>query len=523
MYKLTVVAGPTRGATFAVASGETTLGRQTGNSITLASSKVSKRHCTVRVVDTDVTLTDLGSSNGTFVNGELTKQKKLKVGDRIGVGEYIFELSKPMVRAPAPMAVMRPSSVQQSAAFTTGVTSVTQHQEPTDLPGKIFWTIENKLMPFLYGLAFKNEWRVLVIALMSTLVLGNLVLSVYPVLEQNQQNLINEMKKRASFIAKQIAEKNSQFLAARMETKTDIGSIDSAEGVRIAYLTDVEGRILAPANKMNQYVSSGPEGAVMSRARIQYRKGLEVGMSEVSDDVVVAIEPIRVLSTQLGRNVTIGLAVASLDAGSVKIDLGEVGVTYSKSLIFTALFGGLISFLIYRVTLKPLEVLNDDMDKVLKGEISQITHEFKFEELNPLWAIIRSALQRIPKQGSEGEAHLDGGISPEEVIGPLRALGASNRFAVMVLDANRKIVFVNANFEEATGIRADSVQGQDVASVARDQSLSPFLNDLMDRAANGVDSVIEDTEFSGVAHQCSISAFGSPPKCYLFYAVRAEG
>lgn len=94
MYKLTVVSGPNRGSTYPVKAGQVTIGRQSGNTITLSSSKISKQHCVLNIQEDVIQLQDSGSSNGTFVNGVLVKLKLLKPGDRIGVGEYVLELSK---------------------------------------------------------------------------------------------------------------------------------------------------------------------------------------------------------------------------------------------------------------------------------------------------------------------------------------------------------------------------------------------------------------------------------------------
>src|SRR4051812_12464257 len=99
MYKLTVVSGPNRGSSYSVQEdGETSIGRQTGNAIVLPSSKVSKRHCVLVVSDGELVVKDQGSSNGTFVNGSLTKIKKIQPGDRISVGEFVLELSEPAQR-----------------------------------------------------------------------------------------------------------------------------------------------------------------------------------------------------------------------------------------------------------------------------------------------------------------------------------------------------------------------------------------------------------------------------------------
>ena len=55
-----------------------------------------------------------------------------------------------------------------------------------------------------------------------------------------------------------------------------------------------------------------------------------------------------------------------------------MGVIYSETLVLTGILGGIITLILYRITLKPYQTLNEDMDRVLKGELPQVTHEFKF-------------------------------------------------------------------------------------------------------------------------------------------------
>ena len=45
------------------------IGRDSSNQLQLRDSEVSRHHAEIRLADGDVTVHDLGSSNGTFVNG----------------------------------------------------------------------------------------------------------------------------------------------------------------------------------------------------------------------------------------------------------------------------------------------------------------------------------------------------------------------------------------------------------------------------------------------------------------------
>ena len=78
MYRLVIISGPNRGSAFNLSEGENSIGRQMDSHIVLTSSKVSKRHCSILVTTDEVFFRDEGSTNGSFVNGALTKKQTIK-------------------------------------------------------------------------------------------------------------------------------------------------------------------------------------------------------------------------------------------------------------------------------------------------------------------------------------------------------------------------------------------------------------------------------------------------------------
>jgi pSer/pThr/pTyr-binding forkhead associated (FHA) protein len=72
-----------------------TIGRNPRNMIRLTQSAVSSRHAEIRLTAEGYTLKDLGSANGTFVNGQRITEALLKSGDRILIGTYTFEFRRP--------------------------------------------------------------------------------------------------------------------------------------------------------------------------------------------------------------------------------------------------------------------------------------------------------------------------------------------------------------------------------------------------------------------------------------------
>jgi predicted component of type VI protein secretion system len=82
------------------------IGRRTGCQLQIPSSLVSREHCVITDEAGQVTVQDLGSSNGTFVNGKRVKQKALSSGDTLGVGPLTFIVQ--LADGPSPSDTARP-------------------------------------------------------------------------------------------------------------------------------------------------------------------------------------------------------------------------------------------------------------------------------------------------------------------------------------------------------------------------------------------------------------------------------
>ena len=70
--------------------GKALIGRQTDCQIRIASSGISRHHCEVSMIGDKITVRDLGSSNGTFVNRSRVTQAEVAAGDLISLGDLVF-------------------------------------------------------------------------------------------------------------------------------------------------------------------------------------------------------------------------------------------------------------------------------------------------------------------------------------------------------------------------------------------------------------------------------------------------
>jgi len=72
---------------------EVTMGRAAGCTVTLSDNYASQHHARVFHRDGGLHVEDLGSTNGTYVNGaKVTSAVPLKRGDRVKVGATVFEV-----------------------------------------------------------------------------------------------------------------------------------------------------------------------------------------------------------------------------------------------------------------------------------------------------------------------------------------------------------------------------------------------------------------------------------------------
>ena len=67
-----------------------TIGREEGNVLRLNDERVSRFHVKIQSDNNEIILTDLDSTNGTRVNGNVVQIRRLRPGDRVGVGRSLL-------------------------------------------------------------------------------------------------------------------------------------------------------------------------------------------------------------------------------------------------------------------------------------------------------------------------------------------------------------------------------------------------------------------------------------------------
>ncbi len=89
-FQFVMRSGPTPGVTFPLEGDQLIIGRDSSNGVAINDAEISRKHSRLSFQGGKYVLEDLGSTNGTFVNGQrLAGPAVLKSGDVVSLGEQI--------------------------------------------------------------------------------------------------------------------------------------------------------------------------------------------------------------------------------------------------------------------------------------------------------------------------------------------------------------------------------------------------------------------------------------------------
>ncbi|MGA7194653.1 MAG: FHA domain-containing protein [Anaerolineales bacterium] len=138
-FQFVMRSGPMPGATYPLEGDQLTIGRDSNNGVAINDAEISRKHARLTFQGGKYVLEDLGSTNGTFVNGQrLAGPVVLKSGDVVSLGEQIVlmfdvlsvdagaTMVAPRKSAPAPVmpSVPAPVAATPPQNYSTPLTPV---------------------------------------------------------------------------------------------------------------------------------------------------------------------------------------------------------------------------------------------------------------------------------------------------------------------------------------------------------------------------------------------------------------
>lgn len=140
-----------------------TVGRGSQCDIVFAGTHLSRQHAELHVGVDSLTIRDLNSANGTFVNGKRVQEAVLKAGDRLRLDVYSFRIFGPGIKLPAASTTARFKAItdkdldkalsKSRKSWKTRSTSPGNRIEPESRPGKTFTWVTGVLIVCLFAAA----------------------------------------------------------------------------------------------------------------------------------------------------------------------------------------------------------------------------------------------------------------------------------------------------------------------------------------------------------------------------------
>ncbi|HEY8278596.1 MAG TPA: FHA domain-containing protein [Bdellovibrionota bacterium] len=519
--RLLVIAGPNRGATYFLDDGETSFGRGSDAGVVLASSQVSKKHFALVCNHGKAEVKDLGSSNGTFVNGVLTKKKLLQNHDKISVGPFVMEVLIPeVVKAVAAPAAAAAGGPVGGIAVEEGQFKL-EEDAPKGLVARYWKKFDDVFLPVMYDFYEKLDYPTLISLMFTVYVVLSLGFAVYPVLQRSREEVMREAEHQAMYISEQVAFINRQAINEKREGVLITDFAERETHVKEVVVANMEGRILAPGQRLNE--------AYNNPVFLSYRSKLDKnqnmwGKTRVARNVdaeeIYAFTPVMILSPTKGIQVPGAISMVTYSTASLALDPGTVGSVYLEALFWSAVVGVIFLYLLYRVTHRPLEKLSEDMDKVLKGDAESVEKKYRNDVVDNLIDNVNAALGRIPKADGKQKEETDQGNTEGVIINnmmrSIEYLAMNAKHPMMMIDTEGKITHVTNTFEELTGIRG--ANGETIETVSRDESFPALVREMMSKAPDAAaEGVHEDYEFNAGTHKIHGYALsGLPGKIEAF-------
>lgn len=482
MYKLVAVGGKLRGKEYVLQDGENVIGRASDCDQVVTAEGTSKKHLRITVNGDTAFAEDLGSSNGTLVNGRIIKKATLHDGDKIALPNVILQL----------VYVIEKRVVVKKRVSKGGDDDEDSYDElkqvepmPDSLIAKPIWIFKYKLMPVVYGFNERYEWAALVGILLFGFIAINIALTILPVLTDSKRLLIKEIALRGKQYAAEVDHINSAYLREKSldQIQTSFLEGEDAEGVQSYKLFDMEGRVFRPVSSLNTIVNDMFSVEALKFYKTESNQDKEVIQDLGGNNIGIA-RAIKAHDRQLGRDVVVAVITIIFSPSSLSREASNNSKAYLESLITSGMVAIIFFGILYYMTIRPIEEIRYQIEAVLRGRQKELTSNTMFAELHPLRNTINSILTRIKEL-----QNVDGGDvqTLEEDAPYLRTMKEFMEGAqgpVMILNSEKVIQNLNAEAEDLIGIRENASAGQSLLDTARDQGFAATIIDLCDKSAS---------------------------------------
>ena len=523
MWAVRFLNGKRKGEIIPLQTGNYTFGRSEECQIVISESGLSKKHLELEIREEGVSVFDLRSSNGTFVNGIKIKEKNLRKGDKVSVSNITFDIipSQEDPASPYPATYQGPAQPhmfpgqqvppstesmypqdQAHAAHTVTPLPVNPDSPNALESGEnlsLIKTLMKGLTSYMdrvvlagvYKLPEWVEFKWVIAGFLLCFVLITTTLSAIPLIKILNSSIEQESMDHAETIATTLAHMNRESIQNQMYTATSVEYAKNRYKVKEALIIDTTGKIIAPPEKSQTHtqVHFFNKGRTLNHSSV----------AKIDPSTIAAIVPIQFYDEKLGAQNTHAYA-------AVLYKLGEVAASSEKTIsllvivfAFSLLLGSLLFFFMYKIIEHPILSINAQLSSALKDDSLSVQTAYDFKPLQDLTDNINSTLSRISsaQDNQQPLIEYDRQIEMNHLI---ELIG----YPTLGINMERmNIESVSAHFEEETGVSAERILHCQVDNL-EDQALKLNIQTLLEKTQQHPHEIAYDSlEFSGVEFQLS--------------------
>lgn len=471
MYKLTCISGKDLQKSFILKDGENLIGRASDTHIKVDSPGISKIHARVVQEGDRLFVEDLNSSNGTFVNGVLITKKELKEGDRVSFYDAVYEVASISSQVNTDFdSIDLPEDFETKKAVSA--TFVT----------KFVNFIDNTVLPIFISMLSKYTFLTIVAALLIIVSVFTAFIITLPIVKFDESLIRKEASKRAIFVATSLAKDNENKISLESDAQPTTKFASSVPGITNAFITDIEGGILAPEEYVGQNLPGSAMIGIQKIIKNQYKSFEEISeggaiLNKINTNKYIATAPILSYSDEEGSSNYKGFAVVMFDTKLVQHSQNSA---WQKILIGIAISGFiwlLIAFIISRLFNFPFNKMYDELDLALKGDSRRIVFSPKSQSVQNLVELLNMMVRRLKRLsaslasntsitniGSVQNVSLD-----EQFI--FESVGIALKSPFFVVDENNVITYNNSDFANLASYNARDWIGTSIVDVISDNDI----------------------------------------------------
>jgi hypothetical protein len=536
MLKLKIVKGPDRlGEKWKLGKNQTfTVGRGESSDIKLTKGGVSKRHCTLKwISDSEVEIEDLGSSNGTFVNGVLIKKHICVLGDVVRISTYEIKISSEAVSAPKKALKMNFESSRPAAGTTltqgnlafkpdawatpTNLPEVESAQEtpaastPQTFAEKVAAFLDRAVYPIADSLSASMNVRTLLFIVLGLWSIILIVLTAYPFMDKANERVQTQALQVARLYARQLVRVNQRAVVEQRYGDL-VGTLDARSGqtpglVDSMVIDNQKATILAPAEKLGSPLPSTFAGKAISNEKefIALEGG---GIAHVGIPIFIG--------TSEG-NKAVATAYVVFNIERAVFNTANLLDQISSSLLMGLIVGLLLFVFAFRWIEGSIKTLTQNVTSILRNPTTEVRVPVLWEPINDLSTEISALQLKLSQTGSQSQSNSMGTSSGEW----LTEFCMLSPIASAIMDSSQKITNWNSAMETLTGIREGQAVGADISNASRDLAFETAIKELCNDATNQPGTTAKrELDFSGTTHKINVVFTGSQ---YLITIFKDQG